>query len=325
MAVKVGFIGTGGISRPHRKHLKNMDDVEVVAMCDLEKDRVAEAAEEWNAAVYTDYKTMLENEEMDALYVCIPPFAHEEQEIMAAEKGIALFVEKPVSVTMEKAREVDAAIRKNSVVSCVGFQGRYLDIIAQTKDLLKDRPVGLAMGYWMGGMPQVPWWRRKEMSGGQAVEQTIHVTDMARYLFGEVKSVYAAGRTGLMTDVPDYNIEDSSAATLVFENGLAATIFSACFLSGGRGRGGIDIFTKDMNIEYRERRSITIIQNGNSELVEVQNDFWQDMDNDFIDAVRKGDDSALKTTYSDAVKTQEVVMAVNRSIETGEVVQISDM
>ena len=100
-------------------------------------------------------------------------------------------------------------------------------------------------------MPQVPWWRRKEMSGGQAVEQTIHVTDMARYLFGDVISVYAAGRTGLMTDVPDYNIEDSSAATLVFENGLAATIFSACFLSGGRGKGGIDIFTKDMNIEYR--------------------------------------------------------------------------
>ena len=43
MAVKVGFIGTGGISRPHRKHLKNMDDVEVVAMCDLEEDRVAES------------------------------------------------------------------------------------------------------------------------------------------------------------------------------------------------------------------------------------------------------------------------------------------
>ena len=57
----------------------------------------------------------------------------------------------------------------------------------------------------------------------------------------------------------------------------------------------------------------------------MKNDYWQDMDNDFIDAVRKGDDSALKTTYADAVKTQEVVMAVNRSIETGEVVQISDM
>jgi myo-inositol 2-dehydrogenase/D-chiro-inositol 1-dehydrogenase len=325
MAIKVGFIGTGGISRPHRKHLKNMENVEVVAMCDLEEDRVKEAAEEWNASVYTDYKAMLEREEIDALYICIPPFAHEDQEILAAEKGIALFVEKPVSVTMEKAREVDAAIRENNIISCAGFQGRYLDITDQAKDLLKDRTVGTAMGYWMGGMPGVPWWRRKEMSGGQQVEQTIHVTDMTRYLFGDVKSVYAAGRTGLMTDVPDYNIEDGSAATLVFENGIVATIFSACFLSGARRKGGIDIFTRDMTIEYRERKSITIIRDDSSEFVEVKNDFWQDMDNAFIDAVRKGDGSDLRTNYADAVKTQEVVMAVNRSIETGEVVQISDM
>jgi len=174
-------------------------------------------------------------------------------------------------------------------------------------------------------MPGVSWWRRKEMSGGQPVEQTIHVTDMARYLFGDVTSVYTAGRTGLMTDVPDYNIEDASAATLTFENGLVATIFSACFLSGGRRKGGIDIFTKDMTIEYRERKSINIIQDDGSEFVEVQNDFWQDMDNAFIDAVRKGDGSNLKTNYTDATKTQEVVMAVNKSLETGEVIQISDM
>lgn len=325
MAIKIGFIGTGGISRPHRKHLKEMDDVEVVAMCDLEEDRVKEAAEEWNASVYTDYKKMLDSEEMDALYVCIPPFAHEDQEILAAEKGIALFVEKPVSVTMEKAREVDAAIRENNVISCVGFQGRYLDIIDQTKSLLENRPVGMAMGYWMGGMPGVPWWRRKEMSGGQPVEQTIHVTDMARYLFGDVTSVYAAGRTGLMTDVPDYNIEDASSATLTFESGLVATIFSACFLSGARRKGGIDIFTKDLNIEYKERKSINIITDDGSEFVEVQNNFWQDMDNAFIEAVRTGDGSNLRTNYADATKTQEVVMAVNKSLETGDVVQISDL
>jgi len=325
MAVNVGFIGTGGISRAHRKHLKEMDDVNVVAMCDLVEEKVQEAAEEWNAQVFTDYKAMLNEAELDALYVCIPPFAHEDQEILAAEKGIALFVEKPVSVTMSKAREVDAAIRENGVVSCAGFQGRYLDVIAKAKELLADRTVGLAMGYWMGGMPGVPWWRRKEMSGGQAVEQTIHVTDTALYLLGDVKSVYAGGRTGLMTDVENYNIEDASAATLIFENGTLATIFSSCFLSAGRRKGGIDIFTKDMTIEYKERKSISVINGDGSELIEVKNDYWQDLDNAFIDAVRKKDDSGLRTTYSDAVKTQEVVMAVNRSLETGEVVQISDM
>ena len=68
-----------------------------------------------------------------------------------------------------------------------------------------------------------------------------------------------------------------------------------------------------------------MITEDGTELTQVENDYFQDLDNAFIDAVRKKDESALKSTYADAVKTQEVVMAVNRSLETGEVVQISDM
>jgi len=324
MSVRVGFIGTGGISRAHRRHLKNIAGVEVVAMCDLDEARATEAASEWGAEVYSDDLAMLERVDMDALFVCIPPFAHEEQEILAAEKGIALFVEKPVSVSMAKAREVDAAIREHGVVSCVGFQGRYLDIVNRAKDLLATRPVGLAMGYWMGSLPGVPWWRRKELSGGQAVEQTIHVTDTARYLMGDVKAVFAGGRTGIMADVPDYNIEDASAATLMFESGALATIFSACFLNWDR-RGGLDIYTKSMTIEYEERTSITVKEDAHTETFEVQNDYWHEMDVAFIEAVKKGDDSDLKCTYADALKTQQVVMAVNQSLETGEVVQLSDL
>ena len=261
---------------------------------------------------------------MDAVYVCVPPFAHEDQEIMAAERKIAVFVEKPVAVTLEKAREVNAAIREHGVVSCAGFQDRYLDVIAQAKRLLQTRPVGLAMGYWMGGMPGVHWWRRKEMSGGQAVEQTIHITDMTRYLFGEVVSVYAGGRVGLMADVEQYNIEDASAVTLMFENGTLATVFSACFLYHDR-KCGIDIYTRDMTIAYDERRSITVSQAGRSEYVEVQNDYWQEMDNTFIEAVRTKDPSNIRSTYADALKTQAVVMAVNRSLETMAPVLISEM
>lgn len=324
MTVKVGFIGAGNISRAHRRHLKVMDDVSVVAVCDVERAKAAEAAAEWDAKVFTDYRSMLNDVELDAVYICIPPFAHETQEIMAAEKGIALFVEKPISLGMDTAREADAAIREHGVISCVGFQGRYLDIIDRTRDLLADRPVGLAIGYWMGGLPGTPWWRRKQMSGGQAVEQTVHVTDMARYLFGEVKTVFAGGRTGLMTDVEDYDIEDASAATLIFENGTLATLFSACFLSCGH-RGGLDIFTKDMVIQYNERKSITVVQGDRSEHIEVGNPYWQEMDDAFIEAVRTGDGSKLRCPYSDAVRTQEVVVAVNRSLETGEPVSIADV
>ena len=324
MTVKVGLIGAGNISRAHRRHLKRIDDVAMVAICDVDRAKAAAAAAEWDARVFTDYRSMLDEVELDAVYICIPPFAHEAQEILAAEKGIALFVEKPIALHMDTAREADAAIREHGVISCVGFQGRYLDIIEKTQGLLASRPVGLAIGYWMGGLPGTYWWRRKQMSGGQAVEQTVHVTDMARYLFGDVKTVYAGGRTGLMTDVEDYDIEDASAATLIFENGTLATIFSACFLSCGH-RGGLDIYTKDMVIEYKERKSITVVQGDRSEYIEVGNDYWQEMDNAFIAAVRTGDGSKLRCPYSDAVKTQQVVVAVNRSLETGEPVSVAEI
>ena len=324
MAVKVGFIGTGGISRAHRNHLKNIDDVEVVAMCDIDEDRARDAAEEWGAAVFSDYSRMLDEVEMDAVYVCVPPFAHETQEILAAEKGIALFVEKPIAVTMEKAREVAAAIEQHGVVSSVGFQNRHLDIVDHAKELLIGRPVGLALGYWMGAMPQVAWWRRKEMSGGQAVEQTIHVTDTARYLLGDVKTVYASGRTGLMSDVEDYNIEDASAATMIFENGVLATIFSACFMSVGR-RGGLDIYTKDLVIEYEERKWLSVSKEGYKETREVGNSYWKEMDRAFIEAVRSGDASKIRSPYSDVVKTQQVAMAVNLSLETGEPMEVASI
>ena len=324
MTVKVGFIGAGNISRAHRRHLKHIDDATVVAICDVDEAKAAEAAADWDARVFTDYRSMLNEVALDAVYICIPPFAHETQEILAAEKGIALFVEKPIALCMDTAREADAAIREHGVISCVGFQGRYLDIIEKTQNLLASRPVGLAIGYWMGGLPGTYWWRRKQMSGGQAVEQTVHVTDMARYLFGDVKTVYAGGRTGLITDVEDYDIEDASAATLIFENGTLATIFSACFLSCGH-RGGLDIYTKDLVIEYKERKSITVVQGERSEYIEVGNDYWQEMDNAFIEAVRTGDGSKLRCPYSDAVKTQQVVVAVNRSLETGEPVSVAEV
>ena len=127
-----------------------------------------------------------------------------------------------------------------------------------------------------------------------------------------------------MEEVEDYDIEDGSAATLIFENGTVATVFSACFMSCGN-KGGIDIFTKDLVIEYVERKSIRVIRRGRSEYVEVQNDYWQEMDNVFIEAVRTGDGSHIRSTYSDAVRTQQVVVAVNRSLETGEPVRIADV
>ena len=322
MAVKVGFVGCGGMNRAHMNRIRAMRGASIVGVCDVAKDRAKAAGEEFAAPEFTDYTKMIDDVEMDALFVAVPPFAHEDQELLAAKKGISLFVEKPVAVTMKKAKQIERAIAKAGVVATAGFQDRYQDIVAKLKKMLEKTPPGLIMGYWIGGMPGVPWWRRKEQSGGQAVEQTIHTFDMARYLLGEVKTVHATWSKGLMKHVPKYNVEDASCINLQFKSGLCGTIFSGCFLKG-YGKVGLDIWTPEVLYEYSGRSRVVISKAGaEPKTLEVGNDFGTQIVKTFITAVKTGDGSKLKSTYADAVKSLAIVLAANESMATGEAVRV---
>ncbi|MEM0011140.1 MAG: Gfo/Idh/MocA family oxidoreductase, partial [Candidatus Bathyarchaeia archaeon] len=180
MKVKVGFLGCGGIAHAHMERLAKMDDVEMVAFCDVVKERAEGSAQRYGGRAYTDHHSMLENEELQALFVALPPFAHTDGEIIAAEKGIHLFIEKPIALTLEKAKEIDSAIKKNGVIASVGYHFRYMDTVEEAKQFVEGKTIGMVLGYWIGGFPGVYWWRKMDMSGGQIVEQTTHIFDLAR-------------------------------------------------------------------------------------------------------------------------------------------------
>ena len=322
MAVRVGFVGCGGINKAHMANLAGIKDAKMVAFCDVQKDRAQEVAEQYGGEMFTDYKAMYDEVELDAVYIALPPFAHTDQELLAVQKKLAIFVEKPMALDMKLARKVAREVETAGVISTVGFQDRYLDIIKRLQGELDKNPPGLMMGYWMGGMPQVAWWRRKEQSGGQIVEQTIHIFDMARYLFGEVKSVQTVSSKGLMKDVPKYNIEDASAVNLQFKSGLCGTIFSACFLEVGN-RGGMDIWSKKAMYRYDERVALTVNKPGkDAQRFEPKKNCLEDIDKTFIKAVKTNDQSLLKSSYADAAKSLAIVLAANEAIATGEVVKV---
>lgn len=321
MGIRVGFIGTGGIANYHLEHLAKIKEAEIVALCDVAEEKAKEAAKKYGGTAYSDYKEMLDKEKLDALYICVPPFAHQGQELLAAERGIPFFAEKPIALSLDYVREVKEKIAKNNLITSVGYQDRYQDIADYMKELLAGKKVGLFIGYWMGNMPGVSWWRRKEQSGGQAVEQTTHIFDLARYLFGEVEKVAAYGKTGLMEDIENYNVEDASAATLYFKNGIVGTIFSACFLSY-EGKCGMDIYAKDLAIEYKERTSIKVTEAKKSTEINVGNDFGLLEDQIFIEAVKKKDGSKIKSNYDDGARTLAVTLAVNESITSNEMIEV---
>ena len=319
MALRVGFVGAGGMNSAHMKNLAQIRGAQIVAVCDLQEDRANQRATEYGAKAFTSWKQMLKEAPMDAMYVAVPPFAHEGQEQAAAKLGIHLFVEKPVAVDIKTARSVNNAITKAGVVATAGFQDRYQDIVARLKKLVGRHQPALIMGYWIGGMPGVPWWRVKAESGGQAVEQTIHTFDMARNLFGEVKAVQATWSKGLMTDVPNYDVEDATCVNLQFESGLCGTIFSGCFTKG-YNKVGLDVWCPTMKIEYAGRRSLTITEVGKEPVnYTVGNNFLLDIDKTFIKAVKQQDQSLLRSSYADACRSLAVPLAASESIETGQV------
>jgi predicted dehydrogenase len=271
--------------------------------------------------VYADYRLMLENERFDAVYICIPPFAHDEQELMAIDRDCALFIEKPVGLSFKKVQEIQVAMKRKQIISSVGYHWRYLQITDIVRKRLKQREVRFIQGHWFGGMPPPLWWRVRKHSGGQVVEQATHLYDLARYLIGEVAEVHAVATHGAMKDVPRYTVDDASFANLTFKNGIVGNIAASC-IQHQELKEGLTLYGKDFSMELRYN-GLTVREKGKTETILNLNNPHGDEDKLFLDAVQRDDNSLLRSSYEDAAKTLRVTLAVNESVEKGRVVRLT--
>ena len=322
--VKLGIIGCGGIMHGfHAQHLKTFEDVEVVAVADPIESRRAAVAQMLGAKrQYVDHRALYEGErELDAVYICVPPACHDGTEEPAIERGWSFLVEKPMTLCPDHADSLNAAITKAGIVTQVGFQDRYLDTTEMMKDQLKAMQVGMVYGYWVGGIPGVDWWRKQATSGGQVVEQNIHLVDLLRYLFGEPAVVYAAQGQGIITQemCPGYDVADYSSATITFQSGVVATLHTACFIGdeGSGIRNGLTVIGRDQSMEYLLRDSLTIHAKKQQQYFGVRVNQGILEDRAFIDAVKKHDPTAVRSPYSDAIKSLKLGFAINKSMESG--------
>jgi predicted dehydrogenase len=225
-------------------------------------------------------------------------------------------VEKPVGNDRETPARVLEALEGKDLITSVGYMMRYRDSARRAREYLADDEPVVARGAWIGGMPGVHWWRVKPESGGQANEQTTHIFDLTRYLFGDVASVFCAGRTGLITDVEDYTVEDATICTLTFESGLLCELTSSCAV--GMGEVGLEVFARRGRLKMEGwDMSLTIQSGGESHSYKSGEDIFLCEDRVFIDALASGDASGIKCTYPDAVRTLMVTCAANESMDTG--------
>ncbi len=321
MQVKVGAIGVGQMAGGHLGNLAGFQDVELVAMCDILEEQSKQRAEEYGAKPYTDYKEMFDKEELDAVYICTPPFVHGEQEQIACERKIPFFVEKPIAVNLEQATEIHEAVERSGNITSVGYHWRYQGNVERAQVVLKDEKIVGALGYWMGGMPEVGWWRVRAQSGGQHVEQTTHIFDLCRYLVGsEAIAIHGFAAQGRMTDIPNYDIDDLSVVNIRFANGAVANITSACMLRGW-GRVKLEVFCRDLSVEV-SGSSVSINRAGEIETSDENLNGYLHEDRVFIDAVKSGDASKIRSPYSDALQTFRLTMTAGDSFAKGKQINL---
>jgi predicted dehydrogenase len=319
--IKIGFIGTGNISRRHFTALAKLkEQAEVVAVCDLMEDRAAAAAEPVGAHAYTSAHEMFVREKLDAVYVCVPPDAHVDQELTAAAKGIHLFVEKPLPLDILKAEQIASACRAAGIVSTVGYHWRHFSHVQHARECLARETAGMALGYFLNLLPSSPWWRVQSRSGGQIVEQAIHVFDTARYLLGEVDTVWASYALRALQDEPGYDQPDVYTVNLRFATGAVGNFAATCLLHR-RWQVGLDILCR--NRVYRIRQDeLEIDDQSGTTTIANEADYALAENEGFLRAIRTGDRSGVLSDYDDALKTQRVVLAANRSAATGEPVRL---
>lgn len=323
MTVRVGFVGCGGMAGGHVNNWASMKEkgeaVELAAFCDVVRTRAEAQAKRFGARAYDDFRPMLDKEDLQAVYVVVPPHAHVGAEIQAALKGCAVFVEKPVANTLETAHEIERAIAKAGVVNSVGYHFRYQDSTDHARTALQGKTIGMVMGYWMGGMPGVPWWRRLEQSGGQFVEQTTHIFDLARYLAGDVDEVYANATIRALREVENFNVTDVGAANLKFTSGAIGTIHNTCLLKMGYTTG-LTVLTPDLIVELLG--GCKLIEPDKRTEFSNRRDPYKTEDQVFLNAIRTGDTAAIRSSYADAVKSLAVSLAVNDSYQSGKPVRV---
>jgi myo-inositol 2-dehydrogenase / D-chiro-inositol 1-dehydrogenase len=323
--VRIGMVGAGAVAARHVRTLLAMDGVEVAGVADPALGRARELAGSAGAAAYPNHMELLDAERLDAVYICVPPFAHGAPELAVIDAGLPMFVEKPVAIDQETAATVAARLDERPVLTCTGYHWRWLDIFDRAAELLADRPPRLVQCSWLDKVPPPAWWLRRDGSGGQVIEQTTHVLDTARGLAGEVTEVHALGTRGEAASteaaLPAADIHDVSVAALRFASGAVGTVASTCLLPRLH-RAGVEVVGDGLSLELSETELVVEVDGERSAWTAAA-DARPRPDADFIAAVRGGPDR-IRVPWPEAYRTHLLACAITRSAEEGRPLPVPD-
>ena len=248
--LKIAIIGTGGIAKySHLPAFAKMENIEVVALCDIKPEKAQKLAHEYKISkIYENYKDVLELEEIDAVDICTPNYLHSIITVDAFAKGKHVFCEKPDAVNVEEVVKMKEASEKAEKVLMVMRNNRYWDSSKYMKKFIEAGKAGEIYAGRCGwqrrrGIPgKGGWFTTKALSGGgPLIDLGVHMIDLAIWLMGNPTPVAVTGSTYTMFANNDldnsvdsvfgekvkdgvFDVEDLAMGFIKFDNGACLQI-----------------------------------------------------------------------------------------------------
>ena len=252
--IKVGVIGCGGIANgKHMPSIKSLGDVEIVAFCDIIKEKAEESKKNFgteDAKVYTDYKELLKDDSIVAVHVCTPNRSHSFITVDALHAGKHVICEKPMAINTAEAKKMVDAAKETGKILTIGYQNRYRTDSAYLKRACENDDLGEI--YYAKALAlrrrAVPTWgvflNEYEQGGGPLIDIGTHALDLTLWTMDNYKPKYCVGtsyhkfryqtQTGNACgdwNPDEFTVEDSAFGFIVMENGATISLESAWALN----------------------------------------------------------------------------------------------
>ena len=192
--IRVGVVGAGGIAKVHLPGLAEIDGIEIIGFTDVRREVAEEAAKKFKTKVYQDYKSLTRGKP-DAVFLLVPPVPRMEMIKYFSHKKIHIFSEKPLALNMSDARRLVKVVERSGIKFMIGFVLHFMPPFRKIHEIVSSGTIGDLVTCWTRRLwnfkkISASWNGDVSLSGGMAVEYFCHDLDWARWLGGEVRSLY---------------------------------------------------------------------------------------------------------------------------------------
>lgn len=329
--MKFAILGCGRISFNHVVALiNNRQDAELVAVCDIVEEKAIERKGQYEDAitnadvkVYTDYKKMLENEDIDVVTIATESGYHAKHAIDCINAGTHVLIEKPFALSIEDADRIIALAKEKNKKVCVSHQNRFNPPIQKLRRAIEEGRFGRIINgtariLWTRDnnyYKQAPWRGTKELDGGTLMNQCIHNIDLLQWMMGsDIERIHSERDTFLR----DIEMEDFGAILIRFKNGSIGIVEgSACVypknleetlsIFGEKGTvviGGLAV-NEIKTWQFADERDYDV-DHGSAEIDNVYGKGHTPLYKDFIDAINNNTEPLING--EEGKKAMEIII-----------------